>query len=385
MKAAVFHKPHDISYDTVDDPKIKHPRDIIVRVTSTAICGSDLHIYNGYLPQPRDMVMGHEFMGEVVETGKEIKHLKQGDRVIVPFIISCGSCWFCSHGHHGHCEESNKENYGPEGGLLKEKGGALFGYTDLYGGYDGGQAEFVRVPYADVAVRKAPDLPDEKLLFLTDIFPTGYSAIDWVGLNGGETVAVFGCGPVGLMAQKVAWLKGAGRVIGLDVNQYRLDAAKRTANSETILVTDHDSAVDAIRSMTGGRGADVCVDAVGMEADKSILEAAANLIHVQAGSINALKMALSSVRRAGCVSIMGVYGTPFDNFPLSQIFDKGITIKIGQATVLKYIDDLIDMVTNNEIVLDDIITHTLPLSEVSRGYDIFANKKDNCVKVVLKP
>ncbi|MBE2227433.1 MAG: glutathione-dependent formaldehyde dehydrogenase [Ignavibacteria bacterium] len=386
MKAAVFHKPHDISYDTVDDPKIKHPRDIILKVTSTAICGSDLHLYNGYMPQASDLVMGHEFMGIIEEVGAEIKNLKIGDRVIVPFLISCGSCWFCSNGAHGHCENSNPENYGPEGGLLKEKGGGLFGYTDLYGGYDGGQAEYVRVPYADMGVRHAPEgLSDEKLLFLTDIFPTGYSAIEWSGLKAGETVAVFGCGPVGLMAQKVAQMKGAGKVIGLDVNQYRLDAAKRTANSETVLVEDHDSAVEAVRSMTDGRGADLVVDAVGMEADKSVLEAAVNLIHVQAGSINALKMALSSVRRAGRLSVMGVYGTSFDNFPLAQIFDKGIRISIGQATVLRYIDDLIDIVKNNEIVLDDIITHTLPLSEVSHAYDIFANKKDNCVKVVMKP
>lgn len=385
MKAAVFHKPHHISYDTVDDPKILSPRDVIVKVTSTAICGSDLHIYNGYFPQVKNMVMGHEFMGKIVETGKEILHLKKGDRVIVPFIISCGSCWFCNHGHNGHCETSNAENYGPEGGLLEEKGGGMFGYTDLYGGYDGGQAEFVRVPFADIGVRLAPDLPDEKILFLTDIFPTGYSAIDWAGLKGGETVAVFGCGPVGLMAQKVAWLKGAGKVIGLDVNQYRLDAAKRTAKSETILVEDHKSAVEAVRAMTGGRGADVVVDAVGMEADKTFLEGAANIIHAQVGSINALKMAFSAVRRAGRVSIMGVYGTPYDNFPLAQMFDKGLTVRIGQATVMNYIDELIWIVQNGDIVLDDIITHTLPLSEVSHAYDIFANKKDNCVKVVLKP
>ncbi len=375
----------DIRVDNVDDPKILDPRDAIIRVTSTAICGSDLHIYNGMIPQGSNMVMGHEFMGIVEETGAMVKNIKKGDRVIVPFPISCGGCFFCQHGHYPHCENSNPENYGPEGGLLTQKGAALYGYTDLYGGYAGGQAEFVRVPFADVGPVKISDqFTDEQVLFLTDIFPTGYSAVHWGEVKGGETVAVFGCGPVGLMAQKVAWIKGAKRVIGIDLENYRLEMAQRTAKSETINLKDIDP-IEAIREMTGGRGADVCIDAVGMEADKSLLDRAKTVVHLEKGTINALQMCLSAVRRGGVVSVVGVYGSPYDNFPLYQMFDKGLTIKMGQAPVQLCVDELYSWVDQGKIVLDDIITHTLPLSEASYAYDIFNKKQDNCVKVVLKP
>ncbi|MGV3532129.1 MAG: alcohol dehydrogenase catalytic domain-containing protein, partial [Chthoniobacteraceae bacterium] len=230
MKALVFHRPGKVSVDQVPDPTIKHPEDVILRVTSTAICGSDLHIYNGFFPQLKPMTLGHEFMGVVEETGSAVTKLRKGDRVVVPFPIACGACFFCNHQLPGHCENSNPDHYGPEGGLLDQKGGALFGYTDLYGGYEGGQAEYVRVPYANFGPRKVPDgFTDEQVLFLTDIFPTGYSGIDWAGVKGGETVAVFGCGPVGIMAQKSAWLRGAKRVIGVDIQDYRLETARRTA------------------------------------------------------------------------------------------------------------------------------------------------------------
>src|ERR1700748_2763806 len=255
MKAAVIHGPKKVTYDTVDDPIIKDDRDIILKVTATAICGSDLHIYTGGIPQPRPMVLGHEFMGIVEETGKEVKNLKRGDRVVVPFPIACGQCFFCNHDLPGHCENSNPEHYGPEGGLLTEKGGALFGYTDLYGGYDGGQAEYVRVPYADYGPRKVPEnLSDEQVLFLTDIFPTGYTGIDWGNVKGGETVAIFGSGPVGIMAAKSAWLRGAKRVVIVDTLQYRLDKAKAAANCETILWKDGSKdVVDQVREQTQGR------------------------------------------------------------------------------------------------------------------------------------
>jgi len=388
MKAVVFHKPKDVKVETVDDPVLKKSTDVIIKVTSTAICGSDLHIVNGCFPQVKDMIMGHEFMGIVEETGKDVKKLSKGDRVVVPFPISCGHCWFCMHGLPPACENSNPENYGPEGGVLKEKGGGLFGFTDLYGGYDGGQAEYARVPFADNGPRKISDeFTDEQVLFLTDIFPTGYSAIDWANLKGGETVVVFGCGPVGLMAQKVAWHKGAGRVIGIDPNQYRLDAAQKTANSETILLKgdiDKD-VIGQIRSRTSGRGADVVVDAVGLEAESSLLQKATNLVHAQIGNINALSMAMSAARRGGFISVVGVYGTAYDNFPLGQMFDKGLTIKASQAPVQKYIDELIRIVESKEIILEDIISHKLPLSEAEHAYDIFMKKKDKCVKVVLKP
>jgi S-(hydroxymethyl)glutathione dehydrogenase/alcohol dehydrogenase len=385
MKAVVFHKPGDMRVDEVADPKIEQAEDIILKVTATAICGSDLHIYNGFFPQLKPMVMGHEFMGIVEETGSGVTDLVKGDRVVVPFPIACGSCFFCKHGLPGHCEHSNPEKYGPEGGLMSDKGGGLFGYTDLYGGYSGGQAEYVRVPYANFGPRKVSgDLSDDQVLFLTDIFPTGYSAVDWARVNGGETVAVFGCGPVGLMAMKSAWLRGAGRVIGVDLQDYRLDAARNTAKAETINLKDEDP-VEAIRALTDGRGADVCIDAVGMEADRTIMDRLSNVVHMQAGSIKALELAISAVRRGGVVSVVGVYGIPYDNFPLGQIFDKGISLYFGQAPVQKHIDALIEYVEQGKIQLDDIISHRIPLAEAPHGYSIFNKKEDNCVKVVLQP
>lgn len=385
MKALVFHGSKDVRIDNVDDPTIEHQEDIILKVTSTAICGSDLHMYNGMFPQPRPMTLGHEFMGIIQEVGKNVTKLKKGDRVVVPFPVACGHCWFCSHQLPGACEESNPDHYGPEGHLMKGKGGGMFGYTDMYGGYNGGQAEYVRVPYANNGPRIVPDqLKDEQALFLSDIFPTGYTAVDWGELKGGETVAVFGCGPVGLMAQKVAWLKGAGKVIALDVQDYRLETSKKLNKTITLNARD-EHAVERIRELTQGRGADVCIDAVGMEADHSMWDTVGNIIRLQKGNINALRMAFDAVRRGGIVSIVGVYGYPYDNFPLHQIFDKGIIIKAGQAPVHKYIDDLEKMVLDGKITLDDIISHKMPLIDAPKAYQLFNDKKDNCVKVVLKP
>jgi S-(hydroxymethyl)glutathione dehydrogenase/alcohol dehydrogenase len=385
MKAAVFHKPGDISVDNVPDPQILDPRDIILKVTSTAICGSDLHILSGAVPQKEDLIMGHEFMGIVEEVGAAITNLRRGDRVVVPFPIACGKCFFCTHEASPACENSNYKHYGPNGDLLDQKGAALFGYTDLYGGYSGGQAEYVRVPYADVSPRIVPDnMSDEQVLFLTDIFPTGWSAIDWAQLKGGEVVAIFGSGPVGLMAQKAAWINGASRVIAVDPLSYRLEKARRVNNVDTLNPHEVD-VVAAIREMTDGRGADVCVDAVGFEPERTLMDKAKAVINFEKGSIKVLEMCFEAVRRMGTVSIMGVYGSPYDNFPLHRIFDKGITIKQGQAPVLNYIDHLIDLVRDEKVILDDIITHTLPLQEATRGYKIFDKKEDDCVKVVLKP
>lgn len=384
MKAAVFHRPKKISCDQVPDPKIESASDIILKVTSTAICGSDLHIYNGLIPQVRPMIMGHEFMGVVEETGRGIRHLKRGDRVVVPFPIACGHCTFCEHGLSPHCENSNP-NYGPEGGLLTEKGAALFGYTDLYGGYSGGQAQYVRVPYAHFGPRKIQtSMRDEEVLFLTDIFPTGWSAVDWAELKGGETVVVLGSGPVGIMAMKSAWIKGAGRVIAVDRLPYRLERARKSAKAETINFGEVNP-IEAVREMTRGYGADVVIDAVGMEAERSFFEKASNIVHLQAGTINAFRTAVSLVRRGGTVSVVGVYGTTYDNFPWGQIFDKGIRIRTGQAPVHRYIDELMALVKEKKVFLDDIITHTLPLSRVAEAYHLFNAKEDNCLKVVLKP
>jgi threonine dehydrogenase-like Zn-dependent dehydrogenase len=385
VKALVFHKPGDVRVEDVPDPSIQNASDAIVRVTLTAICGSDLHIYNGFIPQPRPMVLGHEFMGVVEEVGSEVTKLKKGDRVFVPFPIACGSCFFCRLDLYTHCENSNPKNYGPEGSMFTQKGAALFGYTDLYGGYDGGQAQYVRVPYADVGPRKVPEnLTDEQVLFLTDIVPTGWTAIDWANMKGGETVAVIGCGPVGLMAMKSAWLRGAGRVIGLDREEYRLAKAREVANVETINVENGDP-VEAIRSMTDGRGADVCVDAVGLEAHRTFLDKVSNVLHAQAGSFAAFKLALSAVRRGGVIPIVGVYGHAYDNFPFNQIFEKGVTIRGGQAPAQKYVDHLLQLIVDGHLRTDDVITHRLPLARAPHGYEVFNKKQEDCVKVVLTP
>ncbi|ANE51733.1 zinc-dependent alcohol dehydrogenase [Flavisolibacter tropicus] len=385
MKAAVFHKIGDISVDNVPDPKIEQAEDVILKVTATAICGSDLHIYDGFFPQLNDQIMGHEFMGIVEEVGSGVTKVKKGDRVVVPFPIACGHCFFCNHLLPGHCENSNPKHYGPEGGMIKGKGGGLYGYTDLYGGYSGGQAEYVRVPYANFGPYIVPDgLEDEQVLFLTDIFPTGWTAIDWAEVKGGETVAIFGSGPVGLMAQKAAWIRGAKRVIAIDPEQYRLDKAKQVNNVEILNATD-DDLIQKIYDMTDGRGADVCIDAVGMEASRSVGEKLKAVINLEKGTPKVMENCFKAVRRGGIVSVVGVYGSTYDNFPIHTLFDKGIRVQFGQAPVQKYIDELFDLVRNGKVVLDDIISHRLPLSEASNGYDIFKKKEDNCVKVVLRP
>lgn len=387
MKAARIHGPRIVTCDTVDDPKIEESRDVILKVTATAICGSDLHIYSGGLPQLRPMTLGHEFMGIVEEVGSSVKNLKIGDRVVVPFPIACGTCFFCNHHLPGHCENSNPDHYGPEGGLLTEKGGALFGYTDLYGGYEGGQAQYVRVPYADYGPRIVPDhLTDEQVLFLTDIFPTGYSGIDWGEVKGGETVAIFGSGPVGIMAAKSAWLRGAAQVIVVDTQKYRLEKAKATAGCETILWDEGaKEVVERIRELTQGRGADVCVEAVGFEPDRDLLDRAKAVINLEKGSPKVLEACMSAVRRGGTVSVLGVYPTTYDNFPIGQFFDKGIILKGGQAPAHKHIDTLLKYVVEGKVVLDDIITHRLPLTQVAHAYKIFKEKQEGCVKVVLDP
>lgn len=385
MKAAVFHKVGDISVDRVDDPRVEHEEDIIVKVTSTAICGSDLHIYDGFFPQFKDQVLGHEFMGVVEETGRAVHRVKKGDRVVVPFPVACGHCFFCNHQLPTHCENSNPEHYGPQGDLLKGKGGGLYGYTDLYGGYAGGQAEYVRVPFANFGPRVVPEgVTDEQVLFLTDIFPTGWTAIDWAEVKGGETVVIFGSGPVGLMAQKAAWLRGAGRVIAIDRQAYRLQRAAKVNAVETLDAHD-DDLIEKIYEMTDGRGADVCVDAVGMEASRSVGDKIKAVLNVEKGTSKVMENCFEAVRRGGRVSVIGVYGSPYDNFPVHRLFDKAIRVQFGQAPVQKYIDQLFDLTLEGKVVLNDIISHRLPLSEAAHGYEIFKKKEDDCVKVVLTP
>lgn len=385
MKAAVFHKMGDISVDNVDDPTIEQPDDIILKITSTAICGSDLHIYDGFVPQLRDQVLGHEFMGIVEETGAAVTKVKKGDRVVVPFTIACGQCFFCAQGFHPNCEHTNPKMYGPEGDLLKGKAGGMFGYTDLYGGYNGGQAEYVRVPKANTGPKIIPDgLSDEQVLFLTDIFPTGWSAVKWGKVKAGDSVVIFGSGPVGLMAQKAAWLHGAERVIAVDPLEYRLEKA-RAVNKVDTLNADDDDLLEKIREMTKGRGADVAIDAVGMEPNRTFLEKAKAVLNIEKGSAKVIELCTEAVRRAGTIAVVGVYASPYDNFPIHRIFDKGLIMQFGQAQTHVYIDQCFEMVRSGKVVLDDIITHRLPLSKASDAYDMFKHKTDDCVKVVLKP
>lgn len=383
MKALVFHKPKDVRLETVPDPRIENARDAILRVTATSICGSDLHIYNGYLPQKRPLVLGHEFMGVVEEVGPRVRNLKKGDRVVVPFPISCGECWFCKHALPGHCDRSNAAHYGPDG--ADDRGGGLFGYTDQYGPYNGGQAQFVRVPFADVGPRKVPlDLPDEQALFLSDVIPTGWTAAEWCELRGGETVAVFGCGPIGLMAQKCARLQGAGRVIAVDIRAYRREAARRMAGAE-VINPDAVDPVEAIREMTGGRGADACIDAVGLEAEHTALEGLSNVLQRQIGTLKVMRAALKSVRRGGIISAIGVYSGAHSDFPLGQVFEKGLRLRGGQAPVQACIDKLMTMVVEGRLTAADLVTHRLPLDEGPHAYRIFNDKTEDCLKIVLNP
>lgn len=385
MKAAVFHKVGDIRVDNVPDPVIEHPEDIILRITTTAICGSDLHIYDGFVPQMRDEVLGHEFMGIVEEVGPQVTRVKKGDRVVVPFSIACGKCFFCQQGFHPNCTQSNPEHYGPAGNLLDNKGGGMFGYTDLYGGYNGGQAEYVRVPFANAGPKIIPDgLTDEQVVFLTDIFPTGWSGVKWGKVKHGDTVVIFGSGPVGLMAQKAAWLHGAERVIAVDPLEYRL-AKARTVNKVDTLDANDEDLMEKIRSMTNGRGADVAIDAVGMEASRSFVDKVSAVLHAEKGTAKVIEMCAEAVRRSGTISVLGVYASPYDNFPIHRIFDKGLIMQFGQAQVHMYIDQCFEMVRSGKVVLDDIITHRLPLSMASEAYDMFKNKTDDCVKVIMKP
>lgn len=384
MKAVVYHKPKDVRVEEWDDPTLQDPRDAIIRTTSTLICGSDLHIYNGLLPQRKRMVLGHEFMGVVEEVGSGVGNLEVGDRVVVPFAIADGTCWFCTHGMPTHCENSNRM-YGPEGGVIKGKGAGLFGYTDLFGGHDGGQAEKVRVPYADHGPRKVPaSLTDEQAVLLSDVMPTAWWANEWADVSDGKSVAIYGAGPIGIMAARIAKLRGASKVFVVDPQEYRLDLARRLTGAETVN-GDADDAVESIRDHTEGRGTDCAIDAVGMEADRNIVEKAANLIHLQRGSMKVLSRCMDTVRRGGSVGIVGVYGTPMDNFPLGQLMDKGLKLQGAQAYVHEVIDDLMEMVVSGKLRGDDLFTHKLPLEEAPYGYSIFNKKEDGCLKVMLKP
>ena len=388
MKALCWHGANDVRVDNVPDPTIINPRDAIVKITSTAICGSDLHLYDGFIPtmQSGD-IMGHEFMGEVVELGSQVKNLKKGDRVVIPFTISCGSCFFCNRDLWSLCDNSN-----PNAGLAEKIYGhspaGLFGYSHLTGGYAGGQAEYARVPFADVGPLKIPDgLSDEQVLFLTDIFPTGYMAAENCDIQPGDTVAVWGCGPVGQFAIRSAFMLGADRVIAIDRIPERLQMAA-AAKAEIINYEEMDAG-EAVTEMTGGRGPDSCIDAVGMEAHGTGLDAlydkAKQAVRLESDRPTALRQVILACRKGGTVSIPGVYGGLVDKVPLGAAFNKGLTLKMGQTHVHRYLRPLLDRVQKGEIDPSFVITHRMKLDEAPHAYEIFKQKKDNCIKVVLKP
>lgn len=391
MKAVCWHGAMDMRVDTVPDPTILNPQDAIIKITSTAICGSDLHIYDGFIPtmQPGDII-GHEFMGEVVEVGPEVKKLKRGDRVVVPFPISCGHCFFCQRDLWSLCDNSNPTvNAGMVEKLYGYSPAALYGYSHLFGGYAGGQAEYARVPFADVGPLKIPDgLTDDQVLFLTDILPTGYMAAENCNIKPGDIVAIWGCGPVGQFAIKSAFLLGAERVIAIDRVPERLKLAREVCGAEVLNYEEIDPG-EALKEMTGGRGPDACIDAVGLEAHgmgvEGFYDKVKQAARLETDRPNVFRQAIVACRKGGTVSLAGVYGGFLDKIPMGAAFNKGLTMKMGQTHVHKYLRPLLEHIQNGRIDPTFIITHHLPLEEAPQGYDIFKHKKDNCIKVVLKP
>ncbi len=388
MQATVWKSPNNVQVEEVPDPRILNSQDAIVKITSTAICGSDLHLLQAYVPamMPGD-ILGHEFMGEVVEVGPSVSKLKVGDRVVVPFPIACGVCFACQKGMYSVCENSNPNAWMAEK-LWGHAGAGVFGYSHLTGGYAGGQAEYARVPFADVGPLKVPEgMSDEQVLFLSDILPTGYMGAEMCDIQPGDTIAVWGCGPVGQFAIASAFLLGAERVIAIDRFPYRLQMARDKAGAETLNYEEVD-VIDALKEMTGGRGPDACIDAVGMEAHGHgpmfAFDRAMHAARMETDRPLALREAIRACRNGGTVSVIGVYGGYIDRFPMGAVMNRSLTIKSGQCHVQRYMQPLLEHIQNGDIDPTFIITHTLPLEQASHGYDIFKNKRDNCEKVVLK-
>jgi threonine dehydrogenase-like Zn-dependent dehydrogenase len=389
MRANCWIGKEHVSVETVPDPKILNQRDIIVKITSTAICGSDLHLYNGFVPTMESGdVLGHEFMGEVVEVGRGVNNLQKGDRVVVPFPIACGSCFSCQKGLFSVCENSNPNAWMAEK-MWGHSPAGIFGYSHLLGGYAGGQAEYARVPFADVGPIKVPnDLTDEQVLFLSDIFPTGYMGADLCCIQSGDTIAVWGCGPVGQFAMKSAFLLGAERVIGVDRFSDRLRMAREKVGAETINYEEVD-VLPALKEMTGGRGPDACIDAVGMESHTPGLigayDRAKQAMMLETDRPIALREAIMACRNGGTVSVVGVYGGFIDKFPAGSMMNRSITIKTGQCHVQRYSKRLLELIQKREIDPSFVITHRLPLDQAPQAFKMFRDKQDNCEKVVLKP
>lgn len=389
MKATCWYDKNEVQVEQVPDPRILNPRDAIVKITTTAICGSDLHLYNGFIPtmQAGD-ILGHEFMGEVAEVGSGVKNLRVGDRVVVPFSISCGNCFFCTKTLFSLCENSNPNAWMAEK-MWGHSPAGIFGYSHMLGGYAGGQAEYARVPFADVGPIKVPDeLPDEKVLFLSDIFPTGHMAAENCDIEPGDTVAVWGCGPVGQFAIKSAYLLGAERVIGIDRFPERLRMAREKAGADTINYEEA-SVFDSLMDMTDGRGPDGCIDAVGMEAHAPGLLGAYDRVKqavmLETDRPPALREAIMTCRSGGTVSVPGVYGGFLDKVPFGSVMNRAITIKTGQTHVQRYMRPLLEKIQNGDVDPSFVITHRMGLDEAPRGYQIFTDKQEECIKIVLKP
>jgi threonine dehydrogenase-like Zn-dependent dehydrogenase len=390
MKAVCWYGKHDMRVMDVPDPKILNDRDAIIKITTTAICGSDLHLYNGYIPTMEEGdILGHEFMGEVVEVGKDVKNLQKGDRVVVPFTIACGSCFFCQRDLWSACDNSNPTPEIAET-LYGYSGSGLFGYSHMMGGFAGGQAEYVRVPFADVGPLKIPEhLEDEQVLFLSDIFPTGYMAAENCDIRAGDTVAVWGCGPVGQFAIKSAFLLGAEKVIAIDHYPGRLEEAARENENLTTINFDDVEVYDKLKDLTGGRGPDSCIDAVGLESHgtsfDSLLDYAKASLYLATDRPHALRQAIYSCRKGGTVSVPGVYGGFLDKFPMGAAFGKGLTFKMGQTNMHKYMPKLLSAIEEGKIDPTFVISHRLKLSEAPIAYDKFNTDKDVWRKIVLKP
>jgi threonine dehydrogenase-like Zn-dependent dehydrogenase len=389
MKALCWFGKNDVRVENVPDPSILNPRDAIIRVTRTAICGSDLHLYDGFMPtMEQGDILGHEFMGEVVEVGPGVKNLKTGDRVVVPFTIACGNCFACKQQLWSLCDNSN-----PNAWIAEEMMGytpsGLFGYTHMLGGYAGGQAQFVRVPFADVGPIKIPDgLDDEQVLFLSDIFPTGYMAAENCNIHPGDVIAIWGCGPVAQFAIRSCFLLGAERVIAIDRFPERLELARR-AGAEIVDYSREDDLIETLRELTGGRGPDACIDAVGMEAHghtaAALYDAAKQMMRVSLDRPNVLRQAIIACRKGGTISVPGVYAGFIDKVPMGALMNKGLTLRTGQTHMMKYMAPLLEIVREGKIDPRVVISHRLPLADAPRAYQIFRDKQEQCTKVVLDP
>lgn len=377
MKAVTYQGPNNVTVKEVPDAKLEKKDDVLVRITSTAICGSDLHLYQGNIPLPDGYVIGHEPMGIVEEVGPEVTKVKKGDRVVVPFNVSCGQCFYCQHEMESQCDNSNPHY----------DSGGYFGYSEKYGNHPGGQAEYLKVPFGNFTpfvVPKSCELEDESLLFLSDVLPTAYWSVVNAGVKKDDTVIVLGCGPVGLMAQKFAWMEGAKRVIAIDHLGYRLNHAKRINNVEVFDFTKNDDMGEYLKEITHG-GADVVIDCVGMDGKKSPLEYMEQKLKLQGGTLGPIQISTKAVRKFGTVQLTGVYGSNYNAFPLGAFWIRNIMLKMGQAPVIHFMPKLFEKIMNKEFDPKEIITHKIPLENASEGYSIFNDHQDNCVKVILKP